>query len=112
MDGAGAATEPIVDRVSSALDSAERTWQERPGARVRRVRRMGAQPLPYLMDVHPEARAARPVQVGLRSIDVADIAGTPSAGERSVAATSSRSSNSAGTTGPAVGSACGERMTD
>jgi hypothetical protein len=37
---------------------------------------MGARPLPYLMDVHPEARAARPVQVGLRSIDVADIAGT------------------------------------
>ena len=46
MDGAGAATEPIVDRVSSAIDSAERTWQERPGARVRRVRRLGAQPLP------------------------------------------------------------------
>jgi len=76
VDGAEAAAEPIVDRVSSALDSAERTWQERPGARVRRVRRMGAQPRPYLMDVHPEARAARPVQVGLRSIDVADIAGT------------------------------------
>ena len=76
VDGAEAAAEPIVDRVSSALDTAERTWQERPGARVRRVRRMAAQPLPYLMDVHPEARAARPVQVGLRSIDVADIAGT------------------------------------
>jgi hypothetical protein len=76
VDGAEAAAEPIVDRVSSALDSAGRTWQERPGARVRRVRRMGARPLPYLMDVHPEARAARPVQVGLRSIDVGDIAGT------------------------------------
>jgi hypothetical protein len=76
VDGAEAAAEPIVDRVGSALDSAERTWQERPGARVRRVRRKGAQPLPYLMDVHPEARAARPVQVGLRSIDVGDIAGT------------------------------------
>ena len=76
VNGAGAAAESIVDRVSSALNSAERTWQERPGARVRRVRRMGAQPLPYLMDVHPEARAARPVQVGLRPIDVADIAGT------------------------------------
>lgn len=76
MDGAEAAAEPIVDRVSGALDSAERTWQERPGARVRRVRRMGAQPLPYLMDVHSEARSARPVQVGMRSIDVDEIAGT------------------------------------
>jgi hypothetical protein len=76
MDGAEAAAEPIVDRVSGAIDSAERTWQERPGARVRRVRRMGAQPLPYLMNVHPEARSARPVQVGMRSIDVDDIAGT------------------------------------
>ena len=76
VDGAEAAAEPIVDRVSGALDSAERTWQERPGARVRRVRRMGAHPMPYLMDVHPEARAARPVQVGLRSIDVGEIAGT------------------------------------
>jgi hypothetical protein len=28
------------------------------------------------MDVHPEARNARPVQVGVRSIDVDDIAGT------------------------------------
>ena len=37
---------------------------------------MGARPLPYLNDVHPEARFARPVQVGTRTIDVADIAGT------------------------------------
>jgi hypothetical protein len=37
---------------------------------------MGAEPLPYLNDVHPEARLARPVQVGTRTIDVADIAGT------------------------------------
>jgi hypothetical protein len=76
VDGAEAVTDPIVDRVSSAVSGARDTWQERPGARVRRVRRLGAQPLPYLMDVHPEARTARPVQVGLRSIDVDDIAGT------------------------------------
>jgi hypothetical protein len=75
-DSAEAVTDPIVDRVTSALSGARETWQERPGARVRRVRRMGAQPLPYLMDVHPKARSARPVQVGLRSIDVDDIAGT------------------------------------
>jgi hypothetical protein len=76
VDGAEAVAEPIVDRVSQVLEGARETWQERPGARVRRVRRLGSQPLPYLMDVHPEARNARPVQVGLRSIDVDDVAGT------------------------------------
>ena len=34
------------------------------------------QPLPYLYDVHPEARLARPVEVGLRTIDIDEIAGT------------------------------------
>lgn len=76
VDGAEAVAEPIVDRVSNAFEGARESWQERPGARVRRVRRLGSHPLPYLMDVHPEARKARPVQVGLRSIDVDDIAGT------------------------------------
>jgi hypothetical protein len=76
VDGAEAVTDPIVDRVSSVLEGARDTWQERPGARVRRVRRLGAQPLPFLMDVHPEARSARPVQVGVRTIDVDEIAGT------------------------------------
>ena len=75
-DGVAAAAEPIVDRVGQAIDGVERSWSERPGARVRRVRRMGARPLAYLYDVHPDARLARPVQVGTRTIDVADIAGT------------------------------------
>jgi hypothetical protein len=74
--GVSAATVPIVGRVGQAIDDVERTWLLRPGARVRRVRRLGATPLPYLGDVHPEARLARPVQVGLRTIDVDDIAGT------------------------------------
>jgi hypothetical protein len=76
VTGAEGVAEPIVDRVNQAIEGAERSWHERPGARVRRVRRLGSRPLAYLMDVHPEARAARPVQVGLRTIDVADIAGT------------------------------------
>jgi hypothetical protein len=76
VSGAEAAAEPIVDRVSHAIEGAERSWHERPGARVRRVRRLGAQPLAYLMEVHPDARQARPVDVGLRTIDVGDIAGT------------------------------------
>ena len=73
---AEAAAEPIVGRVTQALGDAEQLWHERPGARVRRVRRLGLEPLPYLMDVHPGARLARPVQAGLRSIDVDEIAGT------------------------------------
>jgi len=75
-DGVAAAAEPIVDRVQDAIEDAGRSWHERPGARVRRVRRMGADALAYLYDLHPEARQARPVQVGLRTIDAADIAGT------------------------------------
>jgi len=74
--GVVTASEPIVDRVGQALDGAERTWSERPGARVRRVRRAGARPLPFLYDVHPEARSASPVDVGLVEVDVANIAGT------------------------------------
>jgi hypothetical protein len=74
--GVAAAAEPLVDRVHDAFEDAERNWNERPGARVRRVRRMGAHPLAYLYDRYPEARQARPVQVGLRTIDTADIAGT------------------------------------
>ena len=75
-EGVVSAAEPIVDRVSQAIDDVERSWSERPGARVRRVRRMGATPLVYLYDLRPEARLARPVQVGTRTIDVADICGT------------------------------------
>jgi hypothetical protein len=75
-DGVVSAAEPIVDRVSQAIDGVERSWHERPGARVRRVRRLGATPLVYLYERHPEARLARPVQVGTRTIDVADICGT------------------------------------
>jgi hypothetical protein len=70
------AAEPIVDRVGQAIDDVERSWNERPGARVRRVRRMGSRPLAYVYDEHPDARRARPVQVGTRTIDVEDITGT------------------------------------
>jgi hypothetical protein len=74
--GVASAAEPIVDRVNQAIEGAERTWQERPGARIRRIRRMGRMPLPYLYDLHPEARLARPVQVGVRTIEVSEVAGT------------------------------------
>ena len=73
---AAAAAEPIVERLGQAVEGVERSFSERPGARVRRVRRMGATPLPYLNTVHPEARTALPAQVGLRTIPVDEIAGT------------------------------------
>ena len=74
--GVVAAKEPLVDRVGHTMDGVERAWSERPGARVRRVRRSGSRPLPNLMALHPEARSARPVQVGVRTIGVDEISGT------------------------------------
>ena len=75
-DGVVSAAEPFVDRFGQAIDGVERTWNERPGARVRRVRRMASAPLRHLYDLHPEAHQARPVQVGTRTLDVEAIAGT------------------------------------
>ena len=73
---AAAAAEPIRERIGHAVEGVERSIAERPGMRVRRVRRMGSTPLPYLNAVHPEARSALPAQVGLRTIPVDEIAGT------------------------------------
>src|SRR3954449_2549724 len=70
------ATDPIVDRIGAAIDGVEQRLAERPGARVRRIRRMGATPLLNLNEEHPDVRRARPVQVGLRTIPVDEIAGT------------------------------------
>ena len=68
--------EPIVERIGQAVDEVGRSIVERPGMRIRRVRRRGAQPLPYLNDSYPDVRLARPVQVGMRTIPVEEIAGT------------------------------------
>lgn len=73
---AASAAEPIVERLGQAVEGVERSISERPGMRVRRVRRMGSAPLTYLNTVHPEARTALPAQVGLRTIPVDQIAGT------------------------------------
>ncbi len=76
--------EPIASRVAGAIEggvraaveATARKWQERPGARVRRVRRLAHRPLAYLYDVHPEALQANPRELGVHGIAVADIAGT------------------------------------
>jgi len=73
------APEPVAraaSAVGAAVEAASRRWDERPGARVRRVRRLGRQPLPYLYDVHPEARKATPRDLGIRTIDVDQVVGT------------------------------------
>jgi hypothetical protein len=92
---------PVVRRVVSAIDDAvhsargaiggvadaardatSRGLESRPGARVRAVRRRGKQPLPMLYEDHPDARRATPHEVGLQTIDVADIVGTAVGGAR------------------------------
>lgn len=59
-----------------AVQAAARRWDERPGARVRRLRQLSRTPLPYLYDRHPEARRAVPREVGVRSLDTDAIVGT------------------------------------
>jgi hypothetical protein len=66
----------MIDGVRSAVGEIGRKLSERPGARVRRIRRSAREPLASLDALHPEAREARPVEIGLRSIKVADIRGT------------------------------------
>lgn len=66
----------IEDTVKAAAQATARRLDELPGARIRRLRRMAREPLPYLYDVHPDARNAIPRQLGTRTIDVASIAGT------------------------------------
>jgi hypothetical protein len=88
------AVEGVVDRASGAVESAiggaghavggalgiaraaADRWDERPGARVRRLRRQARDPLPYLYAIHPEARSAAPREVGIETIDTSAIAGT------------------------------------
>jgi hypothetical protein len=59
-----------------AVQAAARRWDERPGARVRRLRRLSKTPLPYLYDRYPEARRAVPRELGVRPLDTDEILGT------------------------------------
>ena len=75
---------PVVARVASAIEGGVRAavkatmrgFDERPGARARRLRRLAREPLPFLFEVHPEARRASPRELGIQTIEVDDIAGT------------------------------------
>ena len=70
----------IVDAAGAGLAAARRVIDERPGARVRRVRRMGRQPLPNLWEEHPDAQRAAIRELGLRSVPIAQVTGTAVAG--------------------------------
>ncbi|HUQ79061.1 MAG TPA: hypothetical protein VM427_09375 [Patescibacteria group bacterium] len=62
--------------VGNAVGATVRRFDERPGARVRRVRRQGKEPLAYLYERHPDARNRTPRELGVQTIDVSDIVGT------------------------------------
>jgi hypothetical protein len=66
----------IEDAVGTAVQATTRRWDERPGARVRRLRRLNREPLAYLYDLHPEARQANPRELGVMPLEVEEIAGT------------------------------------
>jgi hypothetical protein len=76
LGGAADYVESAATVVGGAVEATARRFDERPGARVRRVRRLGAIPLPYLHDVHPDASRRTRRELGIRAIDVDDIAGT------------------------------------
>lgn len=80
MDAAGdqvlSVARPIGRRVGRVAAGAQRRFRESAGQRVRRVRRMGHEPLPNLYGVRPEAHLAFPRTLGLRTIAVSAIHGT------------------------------------
>jgi hypothetical protein len=76
LGGAADYVESAATVVGGAVEATARRFDERPGARVRRVRRLGAIPLPYLHEVHPDASRRTRRELGIRAIDVDDIAGT------------------------------------
>jgi hypothetical protein len=66
----------MIEGVRSAVGGLGRRLAESPGMRVRQVRRAARHPLASLDTLHPDARRARPVEMGLRTIPVGAIRGT------------------------------------
>jgi hypothetical protein len=76
------AAESAASAVGAMFEATARRFDERPGARVRRIRRLGRLPLPYLYDERPDARGRTQRALGVRTIDVTDIVGTAVGGAR------------------------------
>ncbi len=66
----------VAGKAGRAIGRVSSRWQARPGARSRHLRQLGSVPLPNLYDLHPEARKETPREIGLRPVDVDEIAGT------------------------------------
>ena len=66
--------------LADVLAAARRVIDERPGARVRRVRRQAHDRLPNLWEDHPEANRASIRELGLRGVPLDQIRGTAVAG--------------------------------
>jgi hypothetical protein len=66
----------IEESVKAAVEATSRVWDERTLSRPRFLRRLARSPLPYLNEVHPEARNAIPRPLGVQTIAVDDIVGT------------------------------------
>ena len=75
-DAAGPVISAARGPVDQLASGARRILGERPGARVRRVRQMGRQPLANMWEVHLEARLASIRELGLQTVPVDKIAGT------------------------------------
>lgn len=74
--GLAAVASTIADAATQLASGARRIIAERPGARVRRVRRMGNRPVANLWELHPEARFATMRELAPRTVPVDLIAGT------------------------------------
>jgi hypothetical protein len=66
----------IEDGVKAAMEATTRAWDERTLSRPRFLRRLARAPLPYLYEVHPDARSAIPRPLGVQTVSVDDIVGT------------------------------------
>lgn len=79
LEAGQAVARPVSGTISAAraaIDRAGQALQPSRTNRVRRLRRLAKKSLPLLYDVHPEARRALPHPLGLRTIPVAEIAGS------------------------------------
>jgi hypothetical protein len=74
--GLAAVAASIAGAGGSVISGARRLIEERPGARVRRIKTMSHEDLPNLWELHPEARRASIRELGLQSVPIDRIAGT------------------------------------
>jgi hypothetical protein len=75
-DAAGPVISAALRPVDNLATEARRLLGERSGARVRRIRKMGRQPLANLWELHPEVHRASIRDLGVMTVPVEEIRGT------------------------------------